>query len=65
MTLSELEKTITGLLPEDLSKFRSWFLEFDAERWDEQLEKDVVAGRLDDLADRAIREHQNGESTGL
>lgn len=65
MTLQELEKTISDLPPEDLVKFREWFLAFDAKNWDQQFEADVAAGRLDDLADEAIREHQAGESTEL
>jgi len=65
MTLQELEKTILDLPPEELARFREWFLAFDAKNWDQQFEADVAAGRLDDLADEAIREHQAGESTGL
>ena len=65
MTLPELEKTISDLPPEELSKFREWFLAFDAKNWDQQFEADVAAGRLDRLADEAIGEHKAGESTGL
>ncbi|MFV1966033.1 MAG: hypothetical protein ACC628_11455 [Pirellulaceae bacterium] len=65
MTLQELEKTVSTLPPEELAKFREWFLAFDAENWDHQFEGDVAAGRLDDLADEAIRQHQAGESTQL
>jgi hypothetical protein len=65
MTLQELEKTISDLPPEELSKFREWFVAFDAKNWDQQLEADVTAGRLDVVADEAIREHQAGESTEL
>ena len=65
MTLQELENTITGLPPEELSKFREWFLAFDAKNWDQQFAADVAGGRLDSVAEEAIREHQAGESTGL
>jgi len=65
MTLPELEKTISDLPAKDLSRFRAWFLEFDAKNWDEQIEDDMITGRLDRLADQAIREHGAGESTGL
>ena len=65
MTLKELEKTVADLRPEQLSRFREWFLAFDAKNWDRQFESDVAAGRLDKLADKAIREHRDGESTGL
>jgi len=65
MTLQEIEKTISTLPPEELTKFREWFWAFDAKNWDHQFEGDVAAGRLDDLADEAIREHQAGQSTQL
>ena len=65
MTLPELEKTISALPPEQLSQFREWFLEFDAQNWDRQIEDDVKSGRLDKLAEKAIREHQAGDSTAL
>ncbi len=65
MKLHELEKTISRLPPEELTKFRDWFLVFDAKHWDREIEADVTAGRLDDLANQAIREHQAGESTGI
>lgn len=57
MTLQQLEETVSELPADQLSKFREWFLAFDADKWDQQLEEDVAAGRLDRLADEAIREH--------
>ena len=65
MTLHELENSISKLPPEDLAKFREWFWGFDAKNWDNQFEADVSAGRLDSLAEAAIREHRAGESMKL
>ena len=65
MTLEELEKNVSALLPAQLSRFREWFLAFDAENWDRQFESDAAAGRLDSLANEAIREHRDGKSTSL
>jgi hypothetical protein len=65
MTLQELENSISRLPAEELAKFRQWFWEFDAKNWDKQFEADVSAGKLDSLADAAVREHQAGESTEL
>ncbi|MCG6157397.1 hypothetical protein [Rubinisphaera margarita] len=65
MTLQELENSISKLPPEDLAKFREWFWRFDAKNWDTQFEADVSGGRLDSLANAAIREHRAGESTEL
>ena len=65
MTLQELENSISKLPPKDLAKFREWFWAFDANSWDQQFEADVTSGRLDSLADAAIREHQAGKSKEL
>ena len=65
MTLQLLEKSISELPPDQLSAFREWFHAFDADQWDEQFEGDVAAGRLDQLADDAIAEHQAGKSAKL
>ena len=53
------------LSSEELAKFRQWFAAFDAEAWDRQFEADVKAGKLDALADRALRDHEAGKSTKL
>jgi hypothetical protein len=65
MTLQKLEKTVSELPPDQLLKFREWFLAFDADKWDQQFEDDVAAGQLDRLADEAIADHQAGKSTRL
>ena len=48
---------------EDLRDGR--FAEFDWATWDTQLERDVAAGKLTDLADRALRDHTAGRSKPL
>jgi hypothetical protein len=60
-----LEKRISALSAEELAEFRQWFAEFDAAAWDRQLERDVKAGKLDALADEALRDHAAGKSTEL
>ena len=65
MTLEELERSITHLPPEELARFRQWFLAFDADNWDRDFDADVAAGRLASLAESAIREHRAGKSTRL
>ena len=54
-TIIEIEKAISNLPPEELAQFRTWFEEFDAAAWDRQFEEDVVSGKLDAIADKAIR----------
>jgi len=63
--IEELENRIRHLSETDLAAFRRWFAEFDADAWDRQLERDVEAGRLDALADEALRDHAAGHSSKL
>ena len=63
--LESIETRIKELSSEELTEFREWFMEFDAEAWDRQFEVDVKAGKLDSLADRALRDHAAGRSTKL
>lgn len=65
MTLQQLEQTVSELPPEQFAKFREWFLAFDADNWDRQIEADVSSGRLDRLVAEEIAKHRNGESTRL
>jgi hypothetical protein len=65
MTLNELEQTISLLPPGELAEFREWFLRFDGDRWDEQIEKDASAGKLDSLAQAALREFRSGQTNPL
>jgi hypothetical protein len=63
--IEHLEEQIRALSPEEFARFREWFAQFDAEAWDRQLEADVKAGKLDKLAERALRAHAAGQSTEL
>ena len=60
-----MEAEIERLSPEVLDAFRAWFASFDAEAWDRQFEVDVATGKLDRLAEAALREHETGRSTKL
>jgi hypothetical protein len=63
--LEGIATQIKELSPEELTAFREWFAKFDAEVWDRQFEADVKAGKLDGLAERALREHASGRSIKL
>ena len=64
-TIAEIETAVSRLSPEELSAFRAWFTEFDAEAWDRQFEEDVAAGRLDVLAEEALRDLRAGRCRDL
>lgn len=55
--VESIEKRIQELSPDELAAFRAWFIEFDAQAWDRQFERDVKAGKLDSSAERALRDH--------
>ncbi|HEU5178028.1 MAG TPA: hypothetical protein VFU24_11310 [Burkholderiales bacterium] len=63
--IEELEQKVQALSPEELAQFREWFLEFDWAAWDRQLERDVRAGKLDALAEKALRDHAAGKTKPL
>ncbi|MGA2212292.1 MAG: hypothetical protein ABSH31_03365 [Bryobacteraceae bacterium] len=63
--IEDLEVQVKRLTSEELQAFREWFAKFDAEAWDRQFEADVQNGKLDELAARALRDHQAGQATEL
>jgi hypothetical protein len=63
--ISEIETAVTNLSHTDLAVFRDWFQGFDAKTWDKQFEDDVTAGRLDTLADEALRDLHEGQCSEL
>ena len=63
--VQEIEQAIRQLPQQDLARFRQWFAEFDAALWDRQMEADVAAGRLDDLADEALNDLRENRATEL
>jgi hypothetical protein len=65
MTLHDIESAVAGLGPDELAKFRAWFIEFDADEWDRQIEADAKAGRLDALATEALEDDRLGRTTEL
>ena len=64
-TVHQLEDAVRRLSPEDLVAFRTWFAEFDGDAWDRQFEEDAAAGRLDALAEEALRDLREGRCTDL
>ena len=63
--IDEIESAVAELPKEELARFRQWFAEFDARVWDREIEEDVEAGRLDEFAEKALRDHDSGHSTEL
>lgn len=64
-TVDEIERAVTGLSPDDLSRFGEWFLAFYAAQWDQQIERDAAAGRLDVFGEEALAEFRSGSTRPL
>ena len=54
--VEEIEAAITNLTPEDYRRLVDWFRGREQTRWDEQMDQDSVAGKLDFLFREAERE---------
>lgn len=65
MTVEQLESEIEKLPPAEFRKLADWITERDHERWDRQLEQDAASGRLDALANEALRDHAAGRTCPL
>ncbi|MBD2577916.1 hypothetical protein [Oscillatoria sp. FACHB-1406] len=60
LTLEQLETAILQLSPNDFNQLLVWFFDLDYQHWDEQLENDIAAGKLDNLAEEAIADFEAG-----
>lgn len=58
--IEQIEAAILSLPSSEFEQLRLWFLDLDYERWDQQIEQDIEAGKLDALAQEAIAEFQSG-----
>ena len=63
--VEQLEQRIENLPPRDLAKLRAWFVEFDARVWDDQIEADAKAGKLDRLISEALADYEAGRAREL
>jgi hypothetical protein len=63
--LEQIENEVASLTPDELAAFRAWFAEYDWKIWDQKLERDAAAGKLDRFAAEALEEYERGETTKL
>jgi hypothetical protein len=59
-TVEQIEAAILKLSPQELSQLADWVLDLDEQRWDEQIERDITAGKLDFLTQEAFAEFEAG-----
>lgn len=48
-SIQEIETAVTQFTPAQFADFRAWFADYAAQVWDQQINADVAAGRLDAL----------------
>ena len=65
MDTKELERAVQELPADEFASFAAWFEEYLADRWDEEIEEDITAGRLDGLAARARSDFNEGRCKPL
>jgi len=65
MSVEELQRVVSLLPAEDLDRFSKWFEEFLADQWDQRIEADILAGRLDAVGRRADEDFEAGRCTPL
>jgi hypothetical protein len=65
MSVEELQRVVSLLPAEELDRFSKWFEEFLADQWDQRIEADILAGRLDAVGRRADEDFEAGRCTPL
>ena len=63
--VASLENAVEQLGRDDLAVFREWFSSFEVAEWDAQIEHDISAGKLDNLAVEGIEEFMAGTTRSL
>lgn len=63
--IEQLERTVSNLSPQDLAQFRAWFFEFEERVWDQQIEADLKAGKLNTLIAEVRAEFEQGKARPL
>jgi hypothetical protein len=64
-TVEDIEKAIKKLHAREFDRLRAWFDEYQAGRFDEKIERDAQAGKLDQLAEQAVADFRKGRTRAL
>jgi hypothetical protein len=63
--IEDIKKSLEELSPEEQRELADWFIELRERLFDEQIERDAKAGKLDFLMEEALEEHRAGRTTPL
>ena len=61
-TVDDIKKAVSKLAPGELAQFRAWFEAFEEARFDQKIERDAQAGKLDGLAEQALDDFRQGRA---
>lgn len=64
-TVAEIESALQSLPLSDARKVAGWLQDYLDEKWDREIDDDIAAGRLDVLAERAVKEYRAGRAKPL
>ena len=65
MDVKEIESAIANLPPAEMAELARWFEEFHAQVWDQQIERELKAGRLDSLLKEAKEDFESNRCREL
>jgi hypothetical protein len=65
MSLAEIREEIAKLTDEERRQLLQELTELEFDAWDKQIAEDAKAGRLDALADEALKDAREGRCTDL
>jgi hypothetical protein len=63
--LSDIQRSIEKLPPQEVARLREWLEELDARLFDQRIESDAKSGKLDKLAEKALADHRAGRTREL
>ena len=64
-TVEDIEKAIQKLGAREFDRLRAWFDDYQAARFDEKIERDAEAGKLDRYAEQAVADLRKGRAREL
>jgi hypothetical protein len=65
MNIEELQSAVSQLSAAELDRFSHWFDEFLADQWDERIEADILADRLEPAGRQADEDFEAGRCTPI
>jgi hypothetical protein len=63
--LEDIKLAAAKLEPNELKALRAWLDELEEQIFDDRIERDIRAGKLDWLAEEALAEHRAGKTRKL